>query len=171
MTNRYRKGLRGELKVLSILKRLPETYIVYTNVMLLDKRRNIDAVVLGPSGLFAIEVKNYSGYISKIGDQLQKYPKRFEHNFIHDIKTQAWELHEFLMSSQSGIPYVHPIIVFPNALAFVQFGKFKVDGVIVSNASKLLGVIQNTENNHVLQTYQIEKINNILRKTTQNITQ
>lgn len=55
------KGLEGENMVLKYLNTLPKNYFVFHDVTLPDKKGNIDHIVIGPSGLFVIETKNYTG--------------------------------------------------------------------------------------------------------------
>lgn len=46
------------------LKELDEEYYLLEDVNLLSVKENIDHVLVGPNGIFAIEVKNYSGKVS-----------------------------------------------------------------------------------------------------------
>jgi hypothetical protein len=58
------KGSLGEWKVRSILRKaLPKNYQIFTNVIIpfKDSSSQIDCVVIGPAGVFTIEVKTYSG--------------------------------------------------------------------------------------------------------------
>ncbi len=55
------KGSKGEKLVAKYLKELPKEYYVFNDVTLPVKRGNIDHIVVGPNGIFAIETKNISG--------------------------------------------------------------------------------------------------------------
>ena len=55
------KGLKGENAVLKCLETLPKDYFIFNDVKLPGKGGNIDHIVIGPSGVFVIETKNYSG--------------------------------------------------------------------------------------------------------------
>lgn len=58
----WRKGLEGETIVSQELSRLPNNYYVIHDVTLHYKRRvQIDHVVVGPTGIFAIETKSMGG--------------------------------------------------------------------------------------------------------------
>ena len=63
------KGLEGEKLVSDYLNTLPKNYFVFNDVNLPGKRGNIDHVVIGPTGIFVIETKNYSGRYRIKGDQ------------------------------------------------------------------------------------------------------
>jgi hypothetical protein len=65
VSDNYDKGDTGELKIQDILKQLPDDYIVIPDVQQ-AKGGNIDFVVVGPTGIFALEVKNFKGS-AKIG--------------------------------------------------------------------------------------------------------
>ena len=59
------RGLRGERKVFSILKELPDEYYIWNDIVL---QRNgysvqIDHIVISPYGIFVIETKNFKGWI------------------------------------------------------------------------------------------------------------
>lgn len=61
-------GAFGEDFTLSVLKTLPDHYVVFNQVELPDPcsrtgYRELDFVVLGPSGIFVIESKNHNGRI------------------------------------------------------------------------------------------------------------
>ncbi len=55
------RGLKGENAVLKCLETLPKDYFIFNDVKLPGKGGNIDHIVIGPSGVFVIETKNYSG--------------------------------------------------------------------------------------------------------------
>lgn len=59
--NSWVKGLEGENIVLEQLNTLPKNYFVFHDVKLPEGKGNIDHVVIGLTGLFVIETKNYSG--------------------------------------------------------------------------------------------------------------
>ncbi len=64
---RFVKGAAGEELVARTLARLPAPYRVYHDVRTGSRRRGAataDHVVLGPSGLFVLETKNWSGRVT-----------------------------------------------------------------------------------------------------------
>jgi len=67
------KGAVGEVKVKAILSFLPKEYKVINNVILPTPKgtTQIDHVVLSPYAVFAIETKNYKGWI--FGSENQRY--------------------------------------------------------------------------------------------------
>ena len=66
---RYRKGIRGEELVSSLLAGLPDDFYLINDVTLPGHRGNIDHVLVGPCGVVTIETKNYRGVIRCDRDQ------------------------------------------------------------------------------------------------------
>ena len=59
----YASGRRGEDKTAAALQEcLDGQWTLFRNVLLPDGRGDIDAVLTGPKGIYALEVKTYSGY-------------------------------------------------------------------------------------------------------------
>jgi len=65
----WQKGLEGENLVSNYLNTLPKDYFVFNDVNLPGKGGNIDHVVIGPTGIYVIETKNYSGRYRIKGNQ------------------------------------------------------------------------------------------------------
>src|SRR5207244_9160005 len=56
-------GKKGESKVTQTLKALPDDYVVLNDLVLPGNKGNVDHLLIGPNGVFAIETKNYSGFV------------------------------------------------------------------------------------------------------------
>lgn len=164
----YKDGLNGELAVQRILLNLPDSYCVFANVVIPGKTFNIDFIVVGPTGIFSIEVKSHKGKISFDGVQLLRYGRKFEHNFLWQAKGEAKELHTFLRNSGIEIPFVDPVLVFSNRFAFMHFGKKLTDGVMVLGSKWLLEGIQSELRKQSLSDEQIAQLQQILEKTVSN---
>ena len=61
----WRRGALGELLTAEILKSLPDSYVVISDVT--KKLGNIDQVVVGPTGVYVIDVKNWKGTVKADG--------------------------------------------------------------------------------------------------------
>lgn len=70
----FRAGVLGESRALKVLKTLPDTYHIFSNVTIDQKigeekkKSELDHLVVGPSGIFVIEVKNHYGKITGTAD-------------------------------------------------------------------------------------------------------
>jgi hypothetical protein len=69
----WQKGNKGEIIVADYLDTLPEDYFIFNDVKLPGKGGNIDHVVIGPTGIYVIETKNYSGKYRIKGNQWLYY--------------------------------------------------------------------------------------------------
>lgn len=112
------KGASGEAMVSWVLSHLPkEQYTVIHNVMLQTERgtSQVDHVVVSVYGIFVIEVKNYTGWISGTENSSQwtqtiyKTKNRFM-NPIHQNYGHAKAIEALLQDP--GIP-IYPIVTFP----------------------------------------------------------
>jgi hypothetical protein len=66
---KYQKGMMGEASVADELKKLDDSYFVINDLLLKDRSGNIDHIILGPSGIFAVETKSLRGDIGCKGDE------------------------------------------------------------------------------------------------------
>jgi hypothetical protein len=104
------KGWFGELVVAHVLANLPETYTVLHDVTVNGKKWNIDHIVVGPSGVWLIETKNWSGRIGQRGKRLtlDGYDKADK---VRNAVTNAINLREYLHGNGISVGLVHALIV------------------------------------------------------------
>jgi len=108
-------GKEGELAVTEALRFLPNEYVLLNDLMLPNGRGNVDHLVIGPNGLFVIETKNYSSYVSCWGDKW--YVNRRE---IGSLSKQAkrnamaikYTLDAVFKEHNTRIPFVNALLVF-----------------------------------------------------------
>lgn len=108
---RFEKGAAGERIVAELLKQLPDDWFVLNDIHWPGRSRaNIDHVVIGPSGVFVIDAKNWSGAITIKGDVLRcgGYPKT---RTVESVQAAA-------QAVGSLLPPVHPNFIIP-VLCFV----------------------------------------------------
>lgn len=127
----FKRGLDSEALVYEELKKLPDEYIVVQDVKIPNTKTNIDFVVFGPNGIFAIEVKSHKGAITYNGKQLLRNGYQLEKNFLWQVHAESRALTEYLQANVDRSLYANPILVFSNSKAIMKFGKIPVDGVVV----------------------------------------
>ncbi|MGB9980520.1 nuclease-related domain-containing protein [Methanobacterium sp.] len=66
----WNKGIKGEYYVAEYLDQLPKDYFVFNDVKFPGSYGNLDHIVLGPSGIYVIETKNYEGNFLVKGNEL-----------------------------------------------------------------------------------------------------
>lgn len=121
----YRAGLYGEKRAGKLLKSLPRTYHKRHGVHVVwnGYESELDYLVVGPTGVFVIEVKNMSGVIRGSEDEQNwtqnktlKSGKPFVHEFYNPTKqvgTHAKRLGKFL---NHELQYKEKILVQPMVL-------------------------------------------------------
>ncbi len=113
------RGYRGEARVGRILAGLPSTWKVFHDVDL--DGENADHVVVGPGGVFNVEVKNYSGPVEVRPNGLWVRGQRRD-DLVRQAWRQAHKLQELL-----GVE-VQPILVFLDKKVKGQVGRLWVMG-------------------------------------------
>jgi hypothetical protein len=63
LRNQLRAGLRGQRHLVRVLSALDDSYYLINNLQLPGRADDIDHLVVGPSGIFALETKNHRGRI------------------------------------------------------------------------------------------------------------
>ena len=63
-TESWRKGFEGELLTERHLAALPARFVVLHDLRLPGRRENLDHLVIGPTGVFTVETKNYSSAVT-----------------------------------------------------------------------------------------------------------
>ncbi len=72
-SGQYRKGKTGETLIKETLEELNNRYSLVNDVMLSESYGNIDCIILGHNGIFAIESKNYDGKLICNGDEWHRH--------------------------------------------------------------------------------------------------
>jgi len=109
----WKSGLNGERKVAdNISNKLGNEHALFNDVMLKDgqHRGNIDHIIVGPRGIFALETKNIQGAVTVNGDDW----KGVRNSPSLQAKNNARRIYNFLNNSKvldKPIPYVEPIVV------------------------------------------------------------
>ncbi len=133
----YFKWLRGfvnggtaEADIVSALQVLPEEYSIGSN-LILGQRGDIDVVVVGPTGIWAIEVKSHNWRFYK------KTP--FIKKCIRQAHARAFALRDFLKDRLGKEFKVQPVVVFSHAA--VHLGPKPIEGVYVVGQAWLKDII------------------------------
>jgi hypothetical protein len=108
-------GRKQEDPVAEALKTLGDDYIVFNDIVLPDSKGNVDYLLIGANGIFAIEIKNYSGVVKCAGDEwfvggkpVKSLSKQAKRNSIAVRGCLA----KLFSSSPTGLPYIVPLLVF-----------------------------------------------------------
>ena len=160
--NQLRLGYEGELVTAQeLMKLMPEGNYVYHDFQ--ADKFNIDHIVVGPAGVFAIETKAKSKKIS--GDnkkdakatyngQVISFPDFNDRQYLEQAKRQAKWLSKWLESSTGEAIAVSPVVSLPGW--FVE-RKVSYDGMYVINPKNFKSVIQSKKNT-ILTKQRIKQI-------------
>jgi hypothetical protein len=153
---KFSKGLRGEARTFYALRSLPDDYFSYQDIAL-EKNGNVDFVIVGNNGVFAIEVKNISGVVTATAeeDNLLWNGKELEHNPINQSYREAK-----LLEADLSIPVV-PVLVLAGGVK-LNFGMKSVKGVYVIGIAWLTKLI--TEYDGALEEGKRAQIHSALLK-------
>jgi hypothetical protein len=115
----YRAGQEGENRVVeTILQTLDGSWSLFSNIQLPGRNKaDLDAVLVGPSGVWVLEIKNFSGEYRNIGEGWEYRAKKRWNVYKKSPSRQACKnaarLGEFLKAD--GIrQWVDPAIVWAN---------------------------------------------------------
>jgi hypothetical protein len=114
-----RKGWQGEVAMAAELSYLSDDYLLLNDVMLPGARGNIDHILVGPSGVFVFETKNYAGKYVCYGDRwfFQGRRQKYDVKSISlQAKNNASIVSDVLHSSGFTVE-VNPLLVFTHPSA------------------------------------------------------
>lgn len=138
---KYKIGIYGESQIRTELLKLPDEYSVYQDAKILSRKENIDFVVIGPTGIFTIEVKSWGGRINYDGEVLTFKGRKDSRGILHQAKGEAQFLNHFLKEQlKVEIGFIHPIIVFAGN-ANIHFGLNPIEEAYIVQKSYLLEVL------------------------------
>jgi hypothetical protein len=156
--NIYKGGRQGEKAVINTLtKSLNDDYYIINGAYLKDRGGDIDHIVLGPSGIYVLETKNWSGKIICNGDQWQRPGKTIKGNPSLQVKRNTQKVKKLIDNSHTirdSNLWVEGLIVFTNTNADLNISN---PTVTILKLHQLSQHIKNQENNRLTKD-QIQKI-------------
>lgn len=142
ISDQFFRGRKGEYAVFYALTKLPDTYEVFQDVQ--AGRGNIDFVVVGPTGIYTIEVKSHVGNVTYDAKKFlllrNGYP--FEKDFLKQAWAETYTVRDFLKDKTSRDFRPEPILVFSNRRTTMKFGTNSVNGVYVIGINWLTNLLQ-----------------------------
>jgi hypothetical protein len=109
-------GRKGEERVVRLLYRLlDDEWTLFRNADLPDNCGDIDGVLVGPRGIFALEVKAYSGYNRNVGSKWQRkyagFWRTLPRSPSKQAKRNAARLSEYLKGRGVDVRWVEARVV------------------------------------------------------------
>lgn len=174
------RGMRGEKTVFSILKKLPDEYYIWNDVVI---QRNgysvqIDHIAISPYGIFIIETKNMKGWIYG-NDDCDKWTKTnwgYKYHFHNPVRQNHAHVKAlanlFRMSENQFIPIVvfldsaelycntNSTVIYASQL-LDEINKYRVQVMSLSDVQQLAYILNSatvetkeTRNKHLNMVYQ-----------------
>lgn len=116
----WRKGARGEALVGALLAALPGSFVVFNDVRF--GFGNIDHLAIGPTGIFALEVKTCRGVITADAGGELLFNGKQEDSVVSKLTRAAMDLNQRIRALTSDEFFVHGLVVFSHARVEANWG-------------------------------------------------
>jgi len=152
----YASGYLGEELVENELRKLPDTFHVFCDLVIQGNRGNLDFVVVGPNAIFLIDVKNSIGRVYN-NSRKGVYSGKFGMNYIPVMQKEVLKLDEYLRGPLQKYSLV-PVLLFSNKKAYVAV-KQPVELINVLHIRQLNNFLLN----HTGISHDVNRIVEVLR--------
>lgn len=115
---KWYRGAEGECVVAEILEtELPDGYHVFNDVKFPGRTANIDHLVIGPSGVFVLDTKNWRGIVgwAEDGKTLLCNGEPEKKNSAKMVLADALDVRDKIRALLNRDIFVKPVLVFPLA--------------------------------------------------------
>lgn len=120
----WRKGADGEALVSDILCSLPDDFVVVNDIA--KRFGNIDHVVIGPTGIYVINTKNWRGTVTLgSNSELLWNGKPTDKPEVHNLARAVMDFHEKVKALCETDYFVRGLMVFTGAYEDVNFASTK----------------------------------------------
>ncbi|MDD4735787.1 MAG: nuclease-related domain-containing protein [Kiritimatiellae bacterium] len=135
----YFKGAQGEEQVARALHLLPPGFTVFHGLLLRGAVSDMDHVVVGPTGVFVVETKNWAGTMSVVGQDILYDGRRPDRSPLEQVKQAVGALQKSLSERCGRSIPVSPIICFAGGR--LEGGVQGVAGVMLCGPDDLRHVL------------------------------
>lgn len=155
------QGAGGEKEVRLVLKGLDNRFRILGSVVI-GRKGDMDFVVVGPTGVWVIEVKSHKGRIRVEGKTLVRDGKQFDKNFVRQVMGASYALKDALRHRIAKQVHIQSVVVFSSPQARVGVEWNKLDDVYVVGIDQLTRLIERKEVQR-LTTDEVERIFDAIR--------
>lgn len=141
----WHRGYEGERVIGELLEaELSDKYHVFNDVRFPGRKANIDHIVIGPSGIFVINTKNWRGIVAwaEDGETLLLNNMPDVNNTVKSALADALDIRDKLKTLTNREFFVKPILVFPLAKVFPKLDAkvdLQQDDYIIEKRLKYIG--------------------------------
>lgn len=117
----WRKGVIGEALVAATLQELPDDFVLINDVS--TRLGNIDHVVIGPTGIYVVDAKNWKGTVKADGKgELLLNGRALKKPAIKGMLGGVMDFQSKLKALTETDYFVRGLMVFPNAYVEANYG-------------------------------------------------
>jgi len=117
------KGADGERDFIKNLKDLPDTYTVVSDLDFADSYGNIDHLIIGPTGVFAIDVKDWKGTVASDGKgELLLNGRPTDKPQVRYFTRRTMDLRDRLKALTKLEPYIQCVFAFMHTHVEAKWG-------------------------------------------------
>ena len=150
-------GAEGERAIIPFLKKLPDTYTVICDLDFADSYGNIDHLVIGPTGIFSIDVKNWKGTVAADGrGELLLNGHPTDKPQVRNFTRRTMDLKERLKALTRLDPYIQCLFVFPHTYLEARWGT--TGAVLCVDTDNLLSIITKPNPAHAIPPTDIPRL-------------
>jgi len=125
------------------------------------KRGDLDFVVVGPAGIFVIEVKSHGGEINYNGESIAINGRVTRKDFVGQALRNAFSLKKYLRKKLNKNFFVNSMLVFSSDYAKINIVPKPINSVHVMSKNSLLESL--TSNKPVFVRREQEMIESVLK--------
>jgi hypothetical protein len=155
------QGAGGELGVRMTLRGLDDRFRVLGSVVIGNKG-DMDFIVVGPTGVWVIEVKSHKGRIRIENNRLLRDNKPFDKDFIRQVWGATYALKDEMKKRVSMNLHIQPVVVFSSPYAKLGIELNKADDAYVIGIDQLIRLVEHRDVQR-LGADEIERITNAIR--------
>lgn len=123
MSRAEENGADGERNFIKYLTDLPDTYTVVSDLDFADSYGNIDHLIIGPTGVFAIDVKNWKGAVTPDGKgELLLNGKPTDKPQVRYFTRRTMDLKARIKALTTLEPYIQCVFVFMHTHVEAKWG-------------------------------------------------
>lgn len=117
------KGADGERDFVMYLRDLPDTYTVISDLDFADSYGNIDHLIIGPTGVFAIDVKAWKGTVTSDGKgELMSNGKSTDKPQVRYFTRRTMDLKDRIKALTKLEPYIQCVFAFMHTHVDAKWG-------------------------------------------------
>lgn len=155
------QGAGGELGVKMTLRGLDDRFRVLGSVVIGNKG-DMDFIVVGPTGVWVIEVKSHKGRIRIENDRLLRDNKPFDKNFLRQVWGATYALKDELKKRIHMNLHIQPVVVFSSPYAKLGVELNRADNAYVIGIDQLIRLIER-QGVEQLSAEEIQRITDAIR--------